>query len=138
MENHQLQFVTFDQAKSLKALGFDWPCSVRYDDERLFKTFFANHNEFGFDDLASAPTVALALQWCRDVKKYCFGIIPVLSDLIIETQSRITLYIPTIRKEFDGYFKCTDLKSESTYESAESALLDELLISSNSLILPNQ
>jgi len=65
MNDHQLQLVTCAQAKLLKDLGFDWKCTMRYDDDTMAKTFPSNHNQW--PDTASAPTVALAMKWCKCV-----------------------------------------------------------------------
>lgn len=70
-------FVTFEQAYQLKQLGFDWKCNHIYKNKE--HTFFHclqdaydNHNAFTkkiTDDLVvSAPTLAQAQKWLREVK----------------------------------------------------------------------
>jgi hypothetical protein len=109
MNNTELQFVTFEQAKRLKAAGFDWKGEYcYYTDEQVHRGSVRNHNRE--NDEWSAPTVALALKWMRDVKGFqcavinwadCYGIMTVDNRFCLR-------YYPT-------------------YEAAESALLDELL-----------
>jgi len=88
MNDKQEPMVNFEQAKALKALGFNFETLNCYTEDGNFwgqegvldvpvKT--ANNWNRRLD-LFSAPTVALALKWCRDVKsaKYdiyydCFG-----------------------------------------------------------------
>ena len=84
--NKELQLVNFSQAKRLKAAGFDWEVSEFYDGDKLTDYISAkfdsecplinNYNDSGFDlndgvekEWFSAPTVALALMWLRNVKK---------------------------------------------------------------------
>jgi len=114
MNNKELQLVNHDQAILLKKVGFDWECCMRYEDDRLLKSFFSNHNIL--DDVASAPTVALALKWIRN--------------------KGITIALDG--KYWCKYQKCFNHFEEmlrfDTYESAESALLDELLNILNSFI----
>ena len=112
MNDNQLQFVTFDQAKRLKELGFDWKCYMRYDDERLTKSYISNHNALTLNDVFSAPTMALVLKWCRDVKKIVIQI-----------------------RYLDGYYGYMDGEETeifSTYDPVESALLDMVLDKLNS------
>ena len=115
MNKKQLQLVTFEQAKRLKALGFDWSAYNFYDatqDNLLclnpLVCFVSNHNKS--KTKISAPTVALALKWFSDVKKIRHSV--------------------QINNGYYGFISGEDLwesKDFSTYESAESALLDELL-----------
>jgi hypothetical protein len=69
MDTKQLQLVTFEQAKRLIVLGFDWYANVVY-------AINPNTNTPGLCDrgiaishrndiICSAPTIALALEWVR-------------------------------------------------------------------------
>ena len=70
--NHE-DYVSFEQAQRLKELGFDWDCMkgyAHYPNENV-KTFNAQeeningkYNEWCY----SAPTLAQAAKWLRDVK----------------------------------------------------------------------
>ena len=124
MKDNQLQIVRFEQAKRLKELGFDWAVKTSYaigcDNLRPeFRSYLHYNRGIRCNDtgkeLISAPTVALALKWIRDVKTDC-----VLSVCINQT-SRKYFYIVD---EHDDYYVGDDFNA---YEAAESALLDELL-----------
>jgi len=118
----QLQLVTFEQAKRLRNSGFDWELCEAYNcNGRIFKTTEKiNHNWFDGDySDCSAPTVALALKWCRDEKNisgfcqeyyhgWCYEIYSIGND-------RISICGNDLRIFFN------------TYELAESVLLDEIL-----------
>lgn len=61
-------YVTIEQAKALKRLGFDWPTCTRYDfvgREDIYAGF-KNHN--GDVDITSRPELHLAAKWLREVK----------------------------------------------------------------------
>jgi hypothetical protein len=123
METQELQIVTYEQAVKLKELGFDWECTHCYyneqADEKPVKVIYKNHNN-GSSFQYSAPTVALALKWFRDVKCF-FGNV-----------NFSTFYF---RKGyyFDSFSfenRKIEMKSDhnfNSYEAAEIALLDELL-----------
>jgi hypothetical protein len=66
MENNSLPLVSKEQALKLKELGFDWPCNAFYDNltTQMATSSLVNWNDFSG---ISAPTVALALKWMRDV-----------------------------------------------------------------------
>ena len=61
-------FVTFDQAKRLNELGFDWECHEYYYNptQRIIYTYGSNC--FDFDNMTKAPTLAQAQKWLREVK----------------------------------------------------------------------
>ena len=110
-EKNQLQLVSFEQAKRLKELRFDLKTSNFYD-----STGYLND----YDGRLPAPTVALALKWIRDVEKLV---------------GEVHFELDGFRKGYNWFyfsFENKDLmkaspKSCSSYEKAESMLLDELL-----------
>jgi hypothetical protein len=132
MKEKQLQIVTFEQARRLKKLDFDWECAQCYGlnapDAGVYKELFTEQESLNYNDTEqfpmmtialfgyslSAPTVALAFKWIRDEKKL-FG------------------YTGNAVKGIFGYSfynRHEVIESEieyNTYEAAESALLDELL-----------
>jgi len=68
MNNQELQLVSYTQANLLKQVGFNWKCTCYYDDGVLKKSgYFYNYNDGGDYCVCSAPTVALALKWCRTI-----------------------------------------------------------------------
>ena len=73
--NHE-DYVSFEQAKTLKKLGFDWECYCAFDkvyrkpdpegwELRCYHTP-QNHNLASYS--CSAPTLAQAQKWLREVK----------------------------------------------------------------------
>ena len=121
---NQLQFVTYEQSKKLKELGFDWEvASFYFRDGKFYKKGLSELKGFkgwkGWyyweatkNSRYSAPTVALALKWFRDVKK-------AIPQIYRNSDNNVWLV-------FDGVHYNT-IGSFDTYEAAESALLDELL-----------
>ena len=116
MNTQQLQLVTFEQAKRLKELGFNWENTNFYNSVKvLFKERNISDHNF-FKQRFSAPTIALALKWFRDEK--C--IISEITSSLSSCGWSYTFYInPIMPDELIAEF--------NTYESAESALLNELL-----------
>ena len=76
-------FVTFEQAKALKELGFDWKCNHYYN--VITKEFRENYNYYSPEDAfenpssydnhnndphcVSVPTLAQAQKWLREEKQ---------------------------------------------------------------------
>jgi len=118
MENNQLPNVNFYHAKTLKVLGFDWPTKWYYckDGGRFYEPN-CNLLNWNIDTYSvSAPTVALAFKWIRDVIK-------------------IPHCITNNNGKFYGWHEVDEYKvlhpecgPFSTYEEAESALLNTLLM----------
>jgi len=115
MNSQQLQLVNFEQAKRLKQLGFDWETTKYFLNSGTVSTYFNirlvnwnNHRRI------SAPSVALAIKWFRDVKK-----LPNCIDWIGGGE-----YVGGYLHPIYGW--CNFLVMTG-YEAAESALLDELL-----------
>jgi len=70
MGNDELQRVTFDQGKSLKAIGFNLKGRTHFHaDGKLFQWSLSKENHNSHPDEVSAPTVALALKWAWDVHR---------------------------------------------------------------------
>jgi hypothetical protein len=117
MNDKQLQLCSFEQAKRLKNAGFDWEVQCYYKSKKNNVLFFGqslvDHNVDDYD--YSAPSVALALKWFRDVK----GVVNAVN------REEKDIGIIEYRGQFNDMY-LTDF-SFNTYESAESALLDELL-----------
>jgi len=115
MNDLQLQLVTFGQAKRLKAAGFNWPCFDYYNAntqqlrwQKSTADFPHYHNRR--DDSFSAPSVALALKWARDVKGIYCGITSIMQHYAFFLEGH------------DGW--CIGFDN---HDSAESALLDAVL-----------
>jgi hypothetical protein len=66
MNEKKLQFVTYEQAKLLKELGFDWKTSRIFSNNNyIVNNIYKRCN----DDYILWSTVALALKWFRGIKK---------------------------------------------------------------------
>ena len=117
METRELQLVTFEQAKRLRELGFDYGAYHWYrTTSQLHQSVLKNHNS-DINFCYSAPSIALALKWFRDEKKmYIDG----------------GFYVPDKKYRF-FYGEQKNILTEKrtdvfdTYEQAKSALLDDLL-----------
>ena len=119
MIDGKLQIVSFGQAKRLKEAGFDWVCDAYYFNEKLI----CNQPTLDWggrsDCQCSAPTVALALKWARDVKNMQNGIAYVDKGMRLYYYGKYqNKWLGFIDKETINY---------DTYEQAESALLDDVL-----------
>ena len=113
MKEKELQIVSFEQAKRLAEIGFDWKSEKKYG--RLSHRYNYDIMPIGQFSVPSckveysAPTVSLALKWFRDVKGK-FGYV-----------------LNTCRYNFYYYTEGGGVNAYKTYELAESALLDELI-----------
>jgi len=125
MTTKELQITSYEQAVSLNDVGFDWDCfhAYRIRDNELGKAgeLVDYQGNIGNPDYTTAPTVALALKWFREVQNIKNGV-QILGNY------KGLVYIGNYAKDgeetqFIGYTNSGFL----TYEEAESALLDELL-----------
>lgn len=69
-------YVTYEQAKTLKDLGFDWECNHWYhiDEEKLNISYdYVNHNTLSPKAL-SAPTLGQAQKWLFENRSYFISI----------------------------------------------------------------
>jgi hypothetical protein len=108
--NNQLQLVSFEQAKRLKEAGFDWDVHIAYFNNTPMSGAFMNRNVI--PDHYSAPAVALALKWFRDVKGFDYSIIKGMIPFE---------YSYTLLNGLYGKFYIKGC------EATENALLDKLL-----------
>ena len=112
MRTNQLRLVTFEQAKRLKQVGFDWENYRTYEFNGEVAVPISEYNYNNSDNRISAPTVALALKWFRDEKGFDYSII----------KGRLSFeYSYSLLNGKQGKLHIRG------YEAAESALLDELL-----------
>jgi hypothetical protein len=117
-----LQLVSFSQAKRLKELGFDFELYAFYYCCGTLEVNITKRNNndpfYSIDsDIYSAPTVALALKWFRDVK----GLIGLITSVC--SKGKLSHYVPfIIGKEVN-----LPLFEKNNYELAEKMLLDDLL-----------
>jgi hypothetical protein len=112
MNTHQLQLVSFEQAKRLKKLGFDWNPEYMYDYYLNEPRIITIDDFYNPEYVISAPSVALALKWMRDKKGFSYSIV---KDKLPLEYSIHLLNGTHGRFHIEGY------------EAAENYLLDELL-----------
>ena len=120
----RLQIVTFTQAQRLKAAGFDWECELLWNlDDGESRSPSHRGESYNWNTLgpssrpwfASAPTVAGALKWARDVR---------FLDGHVEVNGA---------REYGWNYVLSYFERPRTYgsykshEEAESALLDAVL-----------
>ena len=137
--NEQLQLANASQSIRLKNAGFDWKTNHyylltgdgKYELNRTLECL--NHN--GVDtkfERFSAPTIALALKWFRDVKNIvssiylgncCYIYQYVFKD---NSKAQNAANITTKKYQTCGR-ECYYQTDNPTYEEAEIPLLDELL-----------
>ena len=130
MNDRQLPIVNFAQAVVLKELGFDLECNAWYysfedtsklENGELVESHLKNHNDCEKDCYGgvkvSAPTVALALKWLRDVKGITHSIGFTWNGIKGKND---WCFVFRGKMDENGY---------DTYESAESALLDAVIAS---------
>ena len=109
MRTKNLQSVTFEQAKRLKAAGFDWhDCETTGLSQIAYMEVIQDNR----------PTVPLALKWMRDEKKIKCGI----EYRKIEYVTKYCWWY-----SIDNGGIVTTFNVSGNYEVTESALLDKLL-----------
>lgn len=115
-------FVTYKQAKLLKELGFNWECTHYYQDgynrecqKNIIKaTCACNFNE-DFKTMISAPTLAQAQKWLREVKR-----VKILITVGDVNENRYGWQI------FYNNNHYVDLNHGNSMETYEEALLDSI------------
>jgi hypothetical protein len=66
--NHEY-YVSYEIAKLLKELGFDWECNYHYTNSNMLCHGFCNNDPI-FKVIMSAPTLDVAQRWLREEKLY--------------------------------------------------------------------
>lgn len=127
------EFVTFEQAKKLKELGFDLKCHYRFNiDKQLVPNVVYSNAGVDSDDVAmnvnfrcvgdiSAPTLAQAQKWLREKG------IEVMSYYDYTTKTWIYEVCEIGEPHFCGYHSDDFDLNKSTYEEAISAGIDRAL-----------
>ena len=82
MNTHE-SYVSLETAKMLKECGFDWECETHYHNGCLDSVYGENHDynseryeDGGYNEYYSAPTLAVAQRWLREIKGIRFYITP--------------------------------------------------------------
>jgi len=122
----QLQNVNFPQAKRLKSAGFDWQCNAFFiaQNGNIVKNAMLNNwNESRLQ--VSAPTIALALNYLRDVKGVQYQVGNFSSYKSQPICSKTYFNRCGYSVFVNGKYDCAG--GFDSYEEAESALLDAVL-----------
>ena len=115
------EFIPYEQALELKALGFDEQCFSFYDtDAELYESEGYYKNGYNVSDKeVIAPIYQQAFRWFREKNFICH----VTNDLSNNLQDEVYVYIMT-----KGYGSLIVRSEEyNTYEEAELACLKKLI-----------
>ena len=119
------EFVPYQQALSLKELGFNQPCFAVYENKKWFLVESKNSMSYELclkTDTFPVPTRSQAFRWFRE-KYQLFGCI----DLHVSTHIHWYIRIDDIIKnDYLFHSEDTDLKF-NTHEEAELACLEKLI-----------
>ena len=123
------EFISYDEAMNLRAIGFDIPCISYYyiigaPDEPYPPVLYLNeadelpidYNNFGCGDIVSAPTFSQCFRWFREKHKLHSTITSISQE---SWQWHITKPGESLGKLYDEDFY--------TYEEAELACLNKLI-----------
>lgn len=110
-------FISYEQSKSLKEIGFDKMCFGFYSSSGLALHQCKNSEPWMGNTVVAAPLRQQALRWFREKYNY-FGLVEGGYD----NDKNLFTYV-IWRKSFDD---CIDTYWE-TYEEAESACIDKLI-----------
>lgn len=113
-------YVTSEQAKILKELGFDWECNHWYHplepDKIIECQTYCNHNSF--ERPYSAPTLAQAQKWLRE--KYKLWLEPTICISNVNRYSCDIYDLKTADEE--NYMDGPTTEIEDTFDNPEQAL----------------
>ena len=123
------EFVTYEQALSLKELGFDEPCLAKHDLKHILLRVEECKSQENAQELdyILAPLYQQAFRWFREKHNLCGEVYTVNMGAIDYTFQIRDLYSEDIKHDnfeaYTGGYTGTFL----TYEEAESACLDKLI-----------
>lgn len=113
--NHEY-YVSYEIAKLLKELGFDWECNYHYANSNMLCHGFCNNDPI-FKVIMSAPTLEVAQRWLREVKN---------THIEVSPDSTMSAYIYNILLSFDKFWLGSAI-SYTTYEEAQEAGIKKAL-----------
>jgi len=117
MQSNQEPLVSFEQAKGLRALGFDWECFHIFSGKQIEISFPHGVDKSIVSEVSTLrPTISQALRWFRIEKDFYPHIVPIN------------------KKPYQFCFSTNSIAIESfdwtrydSYDECESALLDKLI-----------
>jgi hypothetical protein len=125
--NLEKEFVTYEQAKSLKGLKFDEPCFGYYEDVEVPNPFLVitkiSDTQGGY--FTFAPLKQQVFRWFRDKYEFCYHIFSLKITASDKTGYRYSWEIYNHTPEWIAEDR--SLLGSLTYEEAENACIDKLL-----------
>ena len=127
------QFVTYEQALSLKELGFDMPCLKEFHSKNLITPSTGDESTntelielYGDNSVIGAPLKQQVFRWFRDNHKLQSNII--FYECYYEHGDK-NVYEVNIESsvDYDFHLHITPLEGFKSYEEAESACIDKLI-----------
>lgn len=115
--NHEY-YVSYEIAKLLKELGFDWECNYHYANSNMLCHGFCNNDPI-FKVIMSAPTLEVAQRWLREVKNIDVFV------LFEHFETKISGYTYEIRRK--GTRIILSEWVNTTYEGAQEAGIKRVL-----------
>ncbi|MCM1220089.1 MAG: hypothetical protein NC548_36920 [Lachnospiraceae bacterium] len=124
-------YCSYELAVSLKAAGFDWECMFYYDKEDApnGEVWFTNlsvacnHNGCNNPRICSAPTLAVAAKWLREVKGVALNIIAHDGDEYHYSE----VFLSNFQERDYKYYEYREHPLVGSYEEALSMGLTEML-----------
>jgi hypothetical protein len=117
------EFILYEQALTLKELGFDEPClSYFSESQQLHLCRFENMSDRGF---VSAPTYQQTFRWFREKYEYYYHIFPLQITVSDQTGYRYSWEIYNHTPEW--IIEDRSLLGSLTYEEAELDCLIKLI-----------
>jgi hypothetical protein len=119
----ELQLCDFEQSVKLKEIGFDWEGYKYYDNLKYLNHAPHRSNYNDVSAIVSAPTIALALMWLREVK----GLLIYVVDAYNSTNERHYHYYVRDLNKAETAPACSRHQGNATYAQAETAALTHAL-----------
>jgi hypothetical protein len=119
------EFVTYEQALSLKELGFDEPCFGYYNYNGTH--FFDYKPKTDDKNLTKAPLYQQAFRWFREKYDLCGEVYTVNMGAIDYTFQIRDLYSEDVKHNNFEAYTGGYIGTFLTYEEAEQACLDKLI-----------
>jgi hypothetical protein len=120
----KLQIVTFEQAKRLKEIDFDWKVYHWYNSDGSLSNSLEPFNRNVDKSSIAAPNIPLALKWIHLERGY-YGNVNIYNHIGVPTYQYFFIKIIEDFSE-EGEHKYSEPSFKDAYE-CESALLDDFL-----------
>ena len=124
-------YVTVEQAKALKRLGFDWECNAHYSSDGSH-LWTRHQGVINSDEFASpvAPLLYVAQKWLREVKGIAINVIAYDNEWLRFKYSWNETYMQNCRekgKQWEEWSIVKHYGAHDTYEAALSEGITQIL-----------